>query len=237
MAAIDVGEADFQREVLGRSEEVPVVVDFWAPWCAPCRSFGPVLEAGAAAHSGSVVLVKVDVEANPSLAAHYKVHGIPAVKAFRGREVAVQFVGARSPAFVRRFLGGLGHGEIDDLIGRGDEASLRRAVELDRRRSDAAVALARLLHGAGETMAALDVLKPVRGGFRADGFAARIRLDRVVDEDLSRGFEALDAGEAERAFALLGSAATRVSGEYRADIEQIVRSARECLGFGHPLVA
>ena len=176
MAAADVTEDDFPRAVLDRSQEIPVVVDFWAPWCGPCRSLTPVLEAAAEARAGRVVLVKVDTEESPNLAAHYGVHGIPAVKAFRDRDVVAQFVGARAPAKVAAFFEALEPGEVDDLIAAGDEASLRAAVELDRRRTDAAVALARLLHRRGDDDGALAALAPAAGHFAADGLAARIRL-------------------------------------------------------------
>ncbi len=91
---MDAAETDFETVVLNRSHSHPVVVDFWAEWCAPCRQLGPVLEREASKRSGRLELVKVDVDANPSLSQAYGIQGIPAVKAFHKGRVVPEFVGA-----------------------------------------------------------------------------------------------------------------------------------------------
>src|SRR6202140_3512334 len=102
MAPIDVSEQDFETAVIERSKTVPVVVDFWAEWCGPCRQLGPVIERGVAARAGKVELAKVDTDANPELSRTYRIQSIPAVKAFKDWEVVAEFVGAQPPAMVER---------------------------------------------------------------------------------------------------------------------------------------
>ena len=104
MSAIEVSERSFEHLVLGCSTVMPVVVDFWAPWCAPCLALAPLLEAAAGARKGEVTLTKVDIDLCPTLWRRYEVRTVPAVKAFRDGEVVAGFVGIQSPDAVERFF-------------------------------------------------------------------------------------------------------------------------------------
>jgi len=231
---VDVSESNFQSAVIDRSSVVPVVVDFWAEWCGPCRQLGPVLERAVAARQGKIELAKVDVDSNPLLAQTYRIQGIPAVKAFRDGRVAAEFVGAQPPAAVERFLDSLLPSEADELIGRGDEESLRRALSLEPTRADAALALARILLARDDRDQALEVLSRVPGSFAVDGLAARIELERDPTDGLSEAFAALDAGDRERALDLLIGALPSADGA-RDPIRRVVVGILDELGVDDPL--
>jgi putative thioredoxin len=230
----DVTEETFERDVLERSHEVPVVVDFWAEWCAPCRALGPVLEKAAQEREGKVDLAKLDTDANPGIAAAFRIQGIPAVKAFRDGQVVSEFVGAQPRPNVERFLDALLPSEADALVDAADEASLRRALELEPGRADAAIALARLLADRDERDEALAVLNNVAGSFAADGFAARLRLEGS-DPAINDAFAALDASELERRLdALIAAIAASEDGR-REDLRKAVVGVLDELGVEHPL--
>ncbi|TML07997.1 MAG: thioredoxin [Actinobacteria bacterium] len=233
MTVIDVTDATFEQEVLERSRATPVVVDFWAEWCGPCRTLTPMLEKATAAREGEVVLAKVDTDANQQLSMAFQIQGIPAVKAFKDGQVVDQFVGVQPPPAVEQFFDRLVPSEADRLVDAGDETSLRRALELEPGRADAAVALGGMLHRRGEEDEALEILDSVPRSFAAEGLASRIRLEREAPE-LVDAFKALDDGDTERGLDLLLEALPNADGR-KDDIRRVVVGVLDELGVEHPL--
>jgi len=210
------------------------VVDFWAEWCGPCRALGPVIEKAVAERAGQVELVKVDTDANPRISSAFRIQSIPAVKAFRDGRVVSEFIGAQPPANVAGFLDALLPSEADALVAAGTEDGLRRALELEPGRADAAVALARILADRGEREAALSVLANVAGSFAADGLAARLRLE--ADPEPAEAFAALDRGETQRGLdALIAAIAASDDEDRREDLRRAVVGVLDDLGVEHPL--
>jgi putative thioredoxin len=233
---VDISEQQFQAQVIERSHQVPVVVDFWAEWCAPCRQLGPLIEQ-AVAERPPIELRKLDVDHAQQLAREYRIQGIPAVKAFKDGRVAAEFVGAQPRPAVERFLDSLLPSPADELISAGDEQSLRQAHELEPTRADAAVPLARLLLARGESEQALEILRRVPGSFAADGLAARIELERTSDStppELDRAFSALDRGDLEEALEVLLQALPGSDGA-RDGIRRVVVGILDELGIEHPV--
>ena len=246
-AVKDVNESGFAAEVIERSREVPVVVDFWAAWCGPCRVLGPIIEREVAAHDGRVELVKVDVDANPGLAARYDVRGIPAVKAFTGGEVAREFVGLQSADFLRRWLAELVPSPARQaleaaaaLVRQGDRAGAEpafRALLGDAEAGGAAaVALADLLLAAGradDAEAALASVDP-RSPHADAAEAARRRVTFARDaaafggRDAAAAALARDPGDLDARFALASAHAAALEWEPAlAELLELVKRSRK----------
>lgn len=172
---IDVDEANFDSIVLLRSHELPVVVDFWAPWCAPCQILGPLLERLAIEAGGSFLLAKINVDQNPNLAIRYGVQGIPAVRAFLNGEVKSQFVGAQPEALIRRFIQELAPSEADRAVEAASsllatrhwaeaEAAFRKVFEKDETNAAAALGLVKCLLMQGRAEEADSILENFPAG-------------------------------------------------------------------------
>ena len=158
---VDVSEQDFEQSVVQRSHEVPVVIDFWAPWCGPCRALGPTLEKLAEEQQGKFILAKINIDENPMLAQAFQIQSIPAVKAVRNGALAGEFLGAQPEPNVRRFIEQLMPSEAESLAveaqrleeagkAQGAESLYRAALAKEAHQPLALLGLARVLVQRGE---------------------------------------------------------------------------------------
>jgi putative thioredoxin len=202
----DVTDATFAAQVIDASHTRPVVVDFWAAWCGPCRQLSPLLERAADRWSRDVDVVKVDVDAAPGVARQFRVQGIPAVKAFAAGRVVAEFVGVQPEATVEAFFAALAPSEADRLVAQAERADgpererlLRAALALQRDHAGACVGLARELASRGDEEEAVALLQRVPGDRSAERLLAELRLsasatDGETLEGLSARARAGDGG-------------------------------------------
>jgi putative thioredoxin len=172
---IDVDEATFEEDVLEQSWDMPVVVDFWAPWCAPCRTLGPMLESLASEPDANFILAKVNVDDNPNLSIQHGIRGIPAVKAFVNGQIAAEFTGVQPESILRQFIKKITPVEEDYMLNEAlslmathhwDEAeqAYRDILEEYPHDRQAALGLARTLLWRGEGEEAAEYLAKCRDG-------------------------------------------------------------------------
>lgn len=193
---IDVTDATLEDEVLNRSMTTPVVVDLWAPWCGPCKTLGPMIEAAVNATGGKVVLAKINVDENPASSQAFKVQSIPAVFAISEGKIVNSFVGAlpeeKIVEFVNGLVGATPPTEVDLLREQGDESALRKALELEPDNAEVIIDLAELLAGEDRGEEALGLLEKIPETVETRRIAAYVRsgsnftTDAQIEERLEQ---------------------------------------------------
>lgn len=223
----DVETADFQREVLDRSHEVPVLVDFWAEWCEPCKVLSPIIEKVVGEAGGRIRLAKIDSDRNQQLAGEFGVQGIPTVIAFKDGQVVNQFTGALPEPQVREFIDALLPSDLDEAVAEADrlyeagdepgaERLLRGVLDTDSTHHDAALTLAGLLLDRGDNEDAINLLEPVSETQEVKTMLAAARMSTASDLDIDQLEAAVAANPEDESAALDLARANGAAGDYDA---------------------
>lgn len=234
VTSIDATAATFDEDAVARSHRVPVVVDFWAAWCGPCRTLGPMLEAAVALRSGEVVLVKVDVDLAPDLARRYGVQGIPAVLGLRSGVVVDRFTGAVPAPQLEAFLDRLVPNAADRALAAAASqdpvtarATLEAAVAVDASHPGLAVALAELIV-TEDPDRARGLVARHPGAPGVERVLARADVAAAADADLDALRPRADAGDPDAA-ATLARALTARGGDVEA-LDVLLRLVESSVG-------
>jgi putative thioredoxin len=247
---IEVTDQTFASAVLEESKRRPVVVDFWAGWCQPCRLIGPVLERLAQDSNGDFLLAKLDVDANPEASAAFRIQSIPAVKAFRDGHLVNEFVGAIPEQAIRQWLNAVVPSEADRLVQQGEEAEhegrvgeaerlYRKALDQQPGHVGGALGRARLAAMRGDTDEARRLLEPLSPHPEAERLLSAIEVSEWGrpspdgEDPIRRGQRAAAEGRyAEALDAFLGEVQ---GGEKRDDAREAMIKVFAVLGEDDPL--